>query len=155
MVFVVLAGHNTIAQRILLKIDGVTAPDGEEVRAVDFKVRATTSWSPGGSSVGKARLDRFILKKTNNVSSNELFKAVLTAKAYPVVTLEYYDASEVQYFTITLKDVFVSTFFWLSPECPTCLKLEHQIAFAAKQIETADLLTGETLRYNVSTNATY
>jgi type VI protein secretion system component Hcp len=147
--------HST-AQKILLKIDGVTAADGEEVRALDFKVKSLTSWvSGGGVSVGKARLDSFLIKKTNNTSTNDLFKAILTGKAYPIVILEYYDASEVLYFTITLKTVYISNFFWLSPECPTCLKLEHQIAFVPKQIETFDISTGETVRYDVPSNTTY
>jgi type VI protein secretion system component Hcp len=156
LIFLLMICSHMMAQRILLKIDAITAPDGEEVRALEFKIRAATSWQLGGGvSVGKAKFDSLIIKKTNNTSTNDLFKSILTGKAYPVVMLEYYDASETLYFTITLKNVYVSGFFWLSPECPTCLKLEHQAAFVFKQIETYDVVTGETVRFDIPANDTY
>ncbi len=145
-----------MAQKILLKIGALTAPGGEEVRAIDFKVDATTTWVfGGGASVGAPKVHELLVKKTNGTSTNELFKKILTGGSLPEVVLEYYDAANVMYFRITLKSVFLSNFFWLSPECPTCLKLEHQVAFVPKQIETFDVSTGVTLGFDVTNRMTY
>ena len=141
-----------------MKIDGITATAGEEVRAVEFKITAATTWANGGGvSVGKPKPGDFVIKKTNNTSTNELSKKILTGSAIPLVKFEYYSAADDKqpYFTITLKEVFVSNFFWLSPECPTCLKLEHQVAFVPKIFETFDAVTGKTVGYNISTGVVY
>ncbi len=154
----VLICSHSIAQKIIMKIDGITAVAGEEVRAVEFKITAATSWSlGGGASVGKPKLGDFVIKKTNNTSTNELSKKILTGAGIPLVIFEYYSAADdkLPYFTITLKDAFVSNFFWLSPECPTCLKLEHQVAFVPKIIETFDAVTGKTVGYNITTGIAY
>jgi type VI protein secretion system component Hcp len=143
-------------QKILMKINAVTAKDGEEVRAAEFKTDAATTWSSGaGASVGKPKTGPFIIKKTHNTSSNDLYKHILIGSEYPEVIFEYYDAAGKLYFTITLRNVFVSEFYWLTPECPGCLKLEHQVGFVPRKIETADLLTGITLKYDVSLAVTY
>jgi type VI protein secretion system component Hcp len=144
-----------MAQKILLKIGSVTATGGEEVRAVDFKFESPSNWTSGGASVGAPKTYDLLVKKTNNTSSNELFKKLLTGVTIPEVVVEYYDAANVLYFKITLKMVLVSNFYWLSPECPSCLKLEHQVAFVPKQIETFDVSTGITIRYDVSTRLLY
>jgi len=146
---------HTMAQKILLKIGSVTAGGGEEVKALEFKVEAVTSWGTGGVSVGAPKVNEILIKKFNNTSTNELSRKILTGTSFPTVILEYYDAANVMYFRITLKSVFVSNFFWLSPECPTCLKLEHQVAFVAKQFETFDVATGVTLGYDVATRQIY
>ena len=144
------------AQKILLKIASITPPAGEEVKAVEFKIDATATWvGGGGGTSSRAIFHDLLIKKTNNTSTNELFKKLVTGTYIPVVVLEYYSASNVLYFTITLKTVIVTNFFWLSPECPTCLKLDHQVAFAPKQIETTDAVTGITFRFDVSLNSTY
>lgn len=143
------------AQKILLKIASVTAAAGEEVKAAELRADGSISWSGGGAAVGKVSVKDFLIKKQNGTSSNDLFKKLLMGTAIPTVILEYYDASNTLYFTITLKTVFVTNFYWLSPECPTCLKLEHQVAFAPKQIETYDVATGVTVRYDLSTYSTY
>ena len=144
------------AQKILLKIASITPAAGEDVKAVEFKIDLAASWAGGGGgTVGRAIFSDMLIKKSNNTSTNELFKKVVTGTVLPAVILEYYNASNVLYFTITLKQVFVTDFFWLSPECPTCLKLDHQVAFAPRQIETTDAVTGITFRFDVSTNSSY
>ena len=144
------------AQKILLKIASITDPAGEEVRAVDFKVDAVTTWASGGGvSVGAPKVHDILIKKTNNTSTNAIYKKLLQGAITPIVILEYYDASNLLYFQITLKSVYVSNFYWLSPECPTCLKLEHQIAFVPKQVETYDVASGITVGFDVTTRLTY
>jgi len=143
------------AQKILLKIAAVTAAAGEDVKAVEFKTESTMTWIGSGSGQGKATIHELLIKKTNNTSTNELFKRVTFGTILPTVILEYYNASNVLYFTITLRQVFVTNFFFLSPECPTCLKLEHQVAFVPKQIETTDAVTGITFKFDVVTNSSY
>lgn len=146
------------AQKILLKIASVTAMAGEEVKAAELRGDGSISWSGtggGGASVGKVSIKDMLIKKQNGTSTNELFKKLLQGTAIPVVVIEYYDSNNTLFFTITLKTVFVTNFYWLSPECPTCLKLEHQVAFAAKQIETYDVATGVTVKFDVSTNLIY
>ena len=144
------------AQKILLKIGSVTAAGGEEVRAVDFKVDAATSWSLGGGPiVGVPKVHEFLIKKTSNVSTTDIFKKILQGTSYPEVVLEYYTAADRLYFKITLKDVYISNCFFLSPECPTCIELEQQVAFVPKLIETFYAATGVTVGYNVPERTVY
>ena len=153
LIMVLLTGSQTSAQKILLKIGSVTAAGGEEVRAVDFKFDNPSIVSGGaGHTSGKVEASDLMIKKTNNTSTNDLFKKVLNGSHYPEVKLEYYDNANALYFTITLKDVLVTQFYWLSPECPTCLKLEHQVAFAPLIIESLDGATGVKVTYNFATN---
>ncbi len=148
--------HHSTAQKIVLKIGAITASGGEEVRAVDFKIDAATSWSlGGGASVGVPKVHEFLIKKTNNISSNDIYKKILQGSSYPEVVLEYYNVADKLYFRITLKDVYVSNFYFLSPECPTCLELEQQVAFVPKKIETFDIATGITVGYDVPERLVY
>ena len=144
-----------VAQKILLKIASITPVAGEDVKAVEFKVDLAATWIGGGGGAGRANFHDFLIKKSNNTSTNELFKKLVTGAVMPAVVLEYYNASNVLYFTITLKQVTVTNFFWLSPECPTCLKLDHQVAFVARYIETTDAVTGITFKFDVAGNVTY
>lgn len=155
IVSVLLTCSQLSAQKILLKIASITAAAGEDVKAVDFKIEYAATWLGGGGGAGRATVHDLLIKKTNNTSTNELFKKVLTGTVLPVVILEYYNASNVLYFTITLRQVYVSNFYWLSPECPTCLKLEHQVAFVPRQIETTDAVTGITYKFDIATNSSY
>ena len=152
LIIVLLISCQTTAQKILLKIGVVTAAGGEEVRAVDFKFDNLSIVSGGGHTSGKVQASDLMIKKTNNTSTNDLFKKVLNGSRYPEVKLEYYDNANALYFTLTLKDVIVTQFYWLSPECPTCLKLEHQVAFAPLIIESLDSATGVKVTYNFATN---
>ncbi len=155
IVSIFLTNSQLSAQKILLKIASVTAAAGEEVKAVEFKTESKMTWIGGGSGQGRATIHDLLIKKSNNTSTNELFKRVTFGTVLPTVILEYYNASNVLYFTITLRQVFVNNFFWLSPECPTCLKLEHQVSFAPRQIETTDAVTGITFKFDVVTNTSY
>ena len=154
--FSLMTGGNNIAQKILLKIGSVTAAGGEEVRAVDFKIDAATSWSLGGGpTVGVPKVHEFLVKKTSNVSSNDIYRKILQGASYPEVVLEYYNISDRLYFKITLREVYISNFYFLSPECPTCLELEQQVAFVPKQIESFDVATGVTVGYDVPERKVY
>jgi len=155
IVTVLLTNCQLNAQKILLKIASITAVAGEDVKAVEFKIDATATWIGGGGGGGRANFHEVLIKKGNNTSTNELFKKVATGTVLQTVVLEYYNASNVLYFTITLRQVYVTNFYWLSPECPTCLKLEHQVAFVPRQIETTDAVTGITYKFDVATNASY
>ncbi len=141
------------AQKIVLKIASITPAAGEEVKAAEFKVEFPVVLS--GGAAGKPVFKDFLIKKSNGTSSNELYKKLLTGVIIPVVMIEYYDAANNIYFIITLKQVSVSNFYWLSPECPTCLKLEHQVGFVGRQIETYDVSTGVTVKFDVILNSIY
>ncbi len=155
IVSILLTNSQLSAQKILLKIAPITPVAGEDVKAVEFKIDATSSWIGGGGGAGRANFHEVLIKKSNNTSTNELFKKVATGTVLQTVVLEYYNASNVLYFTITLRQVYVTNFYWLSPECPTCLKLEHQVAFVPRQIETTDAVTGITYKFDVVTNSSY
>ncbi|CAN5732637.1 hypothetical protein BH11BAC3_BH11BAC3_06280 [soil metagenome] len=145
------------AQKILLNITGVTAPGGEDIKAVDFKTDLNISFSGGGGgTVSKPLVGPFLIKKDYNTSTNPLQLKLLQGAKIPQVDIEYYDATgAVVNFRVRLIDCYVTNFYWLSPECPTCLKLEHQVAFTPTKVELYDIATGVTVKYNVATNATY
>ncbi len=144
------------AQKILLKITGITAAAGEVVTAVDFKFEAFSTWGPTGITSGTVKTFPVLIKKNHGTSTNELHKKLSTGTAFtPNVVLEYYDASKVMYFRITMLNAIVSNFYWLSPECPTCIKLEHQVAFNPRRIETFDVATGVTVGFDYQTKTTY
>ena len=140
-----------MAQKILMKIGSFTATGGEEVRALEFQINAATSYTQGGGvSVGKANPGSLMVKRTHNKSTSELFKKIVAGASFADVIFEYYDAGDKLYYTITLGNVFLTQVYWLSPECPTCLKLEQQLGFVFKTIKTTDAVTGVTLTWDVT-----
>ena len=150
LITLMIVSGQGIAQKILMKIGSVTAAGGEEVRALEFQINASTNWtSGGGASVGKPNPGNLMIKKTNNNSTSELFKFIAQGSAFPEVIFEYYDASDILYYTITLSDVYVTQMHWLSPECPTCLKLEQQVGFVFKIYKTTDVATGVSVIWNI------
>ncbi len=154
-IYLLISGTPAAAQKILLKIGTITKKLGEEVKAVDFRVSSSTSFSSGGGiSVGKPQFNSLLIKKVKDTSTNDIYKKLLSGANYPEVLLEYYDASNVLYFTITMKTVYITQFYWLSPECPTCIKLEHEIGFMPKTIETRDEITGTIVKYDLSSGST-
>src|SRR5688572_11587882 len=156
LLIVLLQGLPSQAQKILMKITGISAVAGEEVSAVDFKFEATSTWGPTGVTAGTIKTIPVLIKKSNGTSTNELHKKLSTGTGLtPNVVLEYYNESNVLYFRITMLNAIVSNFYWLSPECPTCIKLEHQIAFNPRRIETFDVSTGITVGFDYQTKTTY
>jgi hypothetical protein len=155
-ILMLLLSGQLFAQKILLKISGITAAAGEEVKAVDFKFEGTSTWGSGGVTAGTVKVYPVLVKKTVGLSTHDIYKKLLMGSIYtPNVDLEYYDASNVMYFKISLVNAIVTNFYWLSPECPTCIQLEHQIAFNPRRIETFDVATGITVRYDYQTKAFY
>ncbi len=156
LLFVFLQWHPSQAQKILMKITGISAVAGEEVSAVDFKFEATSTWGPTGITAGIVKTFPVLIKKSNGTSTNELHKRLSMGSVLtPNVVLEYYNESNVMYFRITMLNAIVSNFYWLSPECPTCIKLEHQVAFNPRRIETFDVSTGVTVGFDYQTKTTY
>lgn len=147
---ITLAGK-AVSQSIIMKIGTVTEAGGEEVKAADFRIDAATTYGTGGgTSVGVPKVSEFIVKKNMGKSTQDLYRKILAGTVTPEVIIEYRNADSA-YLRITLKDVYISNFYWLSPECPTCIKTEHQIAFVPKKIETYDLITGVKVNYDVVT----
>ncbi|HMO62255.1 MAG TPA: type VI secretion system tube protein Hcp [Ferruginibacter sp.] len=142
------------AQKILMKITNVTDAKGEEVRALELQMNraAGTSTGGGGTSVGKTDPGYLIIKKTHDKSTNELFKKMAQGTFMPEAIFEYYDASNTLYYKITLTNVLLMQFYYLSPECPGCLKLEHQVAFSYDKIKVEDLANGGNNNWDIKLN---
>ena len=148
-----ISGSYCIAQKIIMKIASSTAQFGEEVRALEFQINAdppSTIYGPG-----KAQPGTLMIKKTNDVSTGALFNGIVKGTIIPEVLFEYYDTditiNKTPYYTITLGNANVLQLYWLSPECPTCLKLEHQVGFVFKTMKTVDNVTGQTRLWNIAT----
>lgn len=141
------------AQKILMKITGVTAAAGEEVRALDFRIDVESSYVKGaGVTLGKPLPDSLIIKKSVDKSTNDLLRKIVQGSNYPEVIFEYYDNNNLNYYTITLTNVFATSLYWLSPECPTCLKLEHQISFIMSTIKMDDKVNKTITTYDIANN---
>ena len=154
--FFLILCSQSIAQKILLKISSITVAAGEEVKAVDFKFEGTSTWTTGGVSAGTIKVYPVLVKKLVGLSTHDIYKKLLQGTIYtPNVVLEYYDAANVMYFRISLVNAIVTNFYWLSPECPTCIQLEHQIAFNPRRIETFDVATGITVGYDYQLKTIY
>lgn len=147
--------QDAVAQKILMKITNITPTAGEEVKALDFRINASSSYvKGGGASVGRPAPDSLIVKKSADKSTSDLLKKLVAGSAYPEVIFEYYDNTNVNYYTITLTGALVTSLYWLSPECPTCLKLEQQLSFVMSSIKMEDKLNKTTITYNISTMTT-
>ncbi len=138
------------AQKIIMKVSGTTGVNGEEVRALEFGIESPTNFLSGsGVSVGKAVPGSLKVKKNNDKSTSNLFKNLIKGVHFQEVSFEYYDGSNVLYYVITLSTAFVNKILWLSPECPTCLKLEHQVEFVFAKMKTEDKINNITLTWDV------
>jgi type VI secretion system Hcp family effector len=142
------------SQKILMKINNITDAAGEEVRALEFQINSTVAAvGGGGGGTGKATAGDLVIKKTLGKSTNGLFSAVAKGTHIVPVIFEYYNAANVLYYKITLTDVIVGKVYWLSPECPSCIKLEHQVAFRFSSYKTEDILNGTQTTWNIGTGA--
>jgi type VI protein secretion system component Hcp len=148
----------TNGQNIKMKIPSFTGlpADGEDLIA--FEVSDTQRLSTGGGgggSVGKTEFEFTKIKKQNSASTNELWKRSLNGQHTAEVQFEFYNASNVLFYKIVLKDVIVTHFSYLSPECTNCPRLFHQVWFDYGKIEVTDVATGNTVKFDRSANATY
>ncbi len=146
------------AQKILMKINGITLTDGEEVLAFDWKNSADYSGLlGGGGGSAKAISDLVMIKKAVAKSTNKLMLQLTKTQPMQVdVIFEFFAASTDKdpHYRITLKTPSVAQFYYLAPECPTCLKLVHQIGFfLGSSVMFQNLITGESNTWDIANNA--
>ena len=149
------------AQKIIMKIQGVTVPEGEEIQAFDWK---NTSPYPdgsiggGGGGYGKADPGLIMVKKAVDKSTNKLMVQLAKAIVLPEeLIFEFYanNTDKDPYYRIRCQHAVVKQFYYLAPECPTCIKLVHQVGFSpGETVKFENLLTGETNTWNIAENTT-
>lgn len=150
--FVFVAGKT---QSIFMSIAGVTGgQSGEEIKALELKMDAPVNTGGGGSGppVGITKPGLLMVKKINGTSTTNLFEKMIAATKITEVIFTYNDNSNTPYFIITLTDAYLAQFYWLSPECPTCIKLEHQLGFTFAKMKIQDLVAGTTKTWDVAGN---
>lgn len=144
------------SQTIKFKMTGITtATDGEDV--VAFETSDTinvVSAGGGGSSIGKVMFEPIKIKKLQDVSTNELFIRSILGTHSPDATFEFYKA-DVLFYKIVIKDIILTHFSYLSPECFNCAKLFHQVWFYYNQIEVTDVATGNVTKYDRKAGKSY
>ncbi len=146
----------TYSQTIKMKATGITTGTGEDVIAFETSdtITVNTSGGSGGSS-SPAIFENVKIKKLLGASTNELFKRSTLGTTSPDFTFEFYDATSTLLYTIVLRNVNITHFSYLSPECSGCSKLYHQLWLAYQKIEITDAATSNVYRYNLSTRASY
>jgi type VI secretion system Hcp family effector len=154
LVLLLLTATHTHAQKILMKINGVTNAAGEEVRALELQINraASSTGGGGGSTTGKAEPGNLVIKKSHGKSTNELFKRMAQGNFMAEAVFEYYDASNTLYYRITLSNVLLMQFYYLSPECPGCIALEHQAAFSYDKIKVEDIANSANNNWDIKLN---
>jgi type VI protein secretion system component Hcp len=103
----------TSAQKIVMKITGVTGTNGESVKALEFKIDAETSYGVGGISVGKPVPGILLIKKDADTSSSEFIRKIVGGFHFPEVVFEYIsivNEKPVKTYIITLTEAFVTGF---------------------------------------------
>ena len=154
--FLITVAVTVNSQIIKLKITGVTSLAGEEVLAFETGDTIPASSTYGGGGGGSTvRYETIKIKKLKDVSTNELFKRSINGLHTGEATFEFYDLNNVLFYQIVIKDFTVNHFSYLSPECPGCAKLFHQLWFDYKQIEVTDVASGNVVKFNRLTNAFY
>lgn len=145
------------AQKIVMKIKGLTPTEGEPVNALEFKGNAETSWEKGsGPSVAKPSPTSFLIEKDLALFTHEITKKILTGSFFEEITFGYFDQDNPKspYYELTIVNVFATQVHFLSPECPTCLNLENQFGFVFKKITLDDKENKKTLIWDISTGTT-
>lgn len=128
-----------IDMRIVYTTGGTLPKDGETVKALEFKIAAeTTTTTGGGAAVGKAIPGKLFVKKDIDSSANPMFRRLVMGQFFPSIVFDYYDDKNTNYYSITITEVFVTNLEFLTPECPSCLKLENLIGFVFKTIKLED-----------------
>jgi len=149
------------AQKIIMRINNITGPQDEEILAFDWKNTAIyPDGSIGGGGGGTAKADPglIMIKKEVAFSSNRLMKALAASETLSEeVVFEFYsnNTDKVPYYIIKLANAVVKQFYYLAPECPTCLKLVHQIGFSpGTKVFFENKLLGQSNVWNIAENTT-
>jgi len=119
--FTIIAGTSTqafAAVDYFLKIEGVEGEStdkthGKEIDVLSWSWGASQSGSMamgGGGGAGKVSMQDFSFTKSVDKSSPKLFEALATGKHLKEVKLTLRGSSQVEYLTITLSDVMVSSY---------------------------------------------
>ena len=143
------------AQKIMMKVEGINLGDGEVIKALEWKTNADiTIGGSGGNSVAKANPGKLIVKKNSGKSTDFFLKKIVQGQPISLVEMSYFETntSKDPYYTIKMENVYISDLFWLSPECPTCLQLEHQIGFVFSKITISDKINNLNTVWDVSQN---
>ena len=118
--FTIIAGTSTqafAAVDYFLKIDGI---DGEskddkhkgeiDIQSWSFGASQSGSMAGGGGGAGKVSMQDFSITKSMDKSSPKLFEALATGKHLKEVKLVLRGSSSVEYLTVTLTDVMISSY---------------------------------------------
>jgi type VI protein secretion system component Hcp len=143
------------AQKIMMRVSYAKPAaygDAEEIRALEFKINAAVSYTSGsGAAVGKPMPSELVVKKNVDSTTNGIFRKIIQGTFFPFVKIEYYDKNDLNYYTITITDAFVTQLYFLSPECPSCIKLEHQLGFVFKTLKIEDKINNTNTTWDIST----
>ncbi len=119
--FTIIVGTSTqafAAVDYFLKIDGVDGESKDDKHKGEIDI-LSWSWgasqtgsmaSGGGGGAGKVSMQDFSFTKSIDKSSPKLFEALATGKHLKEVKLTLRGSSSVEYLTITLSDVLVSSY---------------------------------------------
>ena len=152
LLVVLLLGTTFFAtsQTIKLVISGVTEIAGETVIAFETGDTTTVSFpGTGGMQVSAPRFEPIKIKKPFGTSTSELFRRSVGKMLIPETVFQFHNASGELYFSITLREVVITHFSFLSPECINCASLVHQLWFHYNKIEWEDVAKGSIIRYDV------
>ena len=142
------------AQKIVMKIPSLTDKAGEEVRSLDWNLEAESSGTKGGgASVGKPNPGKITIRKTNNKSTVEFFKNIVSGKSFPEISFEYYDQGQRLIYSITVANAYITEVNWLTPECNNCPKLEMRMEMVFKTVELNDVLNGTKSKWDIPAGA--
>ncbi len=144
------------AQKILLQIPGITSEEGEPVTAVEFVLENSIDLGSisGGGGAGKVRQKTFKFKKEAGVSTSSFFDSIVKGTVYDTVLFKYYDAADVLFYIIEFEKVLIAEMSWLSPECPSCIQLEHLVSIGFGKISTEDKINNIKKSWNFISNTT-
>jgi type VI secretion system secreted protein Hcp len=138
-----LVASSAFAFDTFLKVDGITGQNGlaEFVEISSFSLGVSNSTTigsaTGGAGAGKAKFDDVHITKPVDASTPKLFQAVATGKHIPtvVLSLRKEGGAEPTFETITLTDVFVTSF--QQEGVSTDALPTEQVTFAYGKIEFA------------------
>jgi len=140
-----------IDMRVVYTTGGTLPKDGETVKALEFKIAAETSFISGsGTAVGKAIPGKLFIKKDIDSSANPLFRRLVMGQHFPSIVFDYYDDKNTNYYSITITEAFVTNLEFLTPECPSCLKLENLIGFVFKTIKLEDKIKKTSITWDIA-----
>jgi len=151
LVFSVFGNAQKIVMRVGYTQGGTPTETGEVVKALEFKIAAAVTYGTGtGASVGKAQPGTLFIKKDIDSSANPLFRRLVMGQSFPSIVFDYYDDKNTNYYSITITEAFVTNLEFLTPECPSCLKLENLIGFVFKTIKLEDKIKKTNIIWDIS-----